>query len=81
MSGNTSIEWTGKTWNPIRARLKAFRVIDGNRAGNVWGYHCEHASEGCRNCYAERMNGRMLPSWGTGLTYIRQNREKVEIAG
>ena len=22
MSGNSSIEWTDKTWNPIRARLK-----------------------------------------------------------
>lgn len=64
----SKIEWTGKTWNPIKARH-----------GERWGYHCEHASEGCRNCYAERMNGRMLPAWGTSLEYTRPNREKVEI--
>ena len=69
MSNNSKIEWTGATWNPIRART----------SGIGWGYHCEHVSEGCRNCYAERMNGRMLPAWGTGLEYTRQNREKVEI--
>jgi protein gp37 len=70
MSGTSKIEWTGKTWNPIRARLKA---------DTKWGYHCEKVSTGCRNCYAERMNGRMLPAWGTGLGYTVPNREKVEI--
>mgnify|MGYP000961228731 FL=1 len=74
MSTSTTIEWTGATWNPIRAVTK--HAAAGNQR---WGYHCEHVSEGCRNCYAERMNGRMLPAWGTGLEYTRQNREKVEI--
>src|SRR5262245_22153710 len=32
---DTSIEWTDKTWNPIRG--------------------CTRVSEGCRNCYAERV--------------------------
>lgn len=70
MAGNTKIQWAGSTWNPIRA------VTLGAAADNQrWGYHCEHVSEGCRNCYAERMNGRMC----TGLPYTRQSREKVEI--
>jgi protein gp37 len=85
MSVVSKIEWTEKTWNPIRARLRTdvpmptkqhpLRVL---RAG-VWGYHCERVSPGCQNCYAEAMNGRMLPAWGTGLGYTIPNREKVEI--
>lgn len=34
----TKIEWTEKTWNPLRG--------------------CSRISEGCRNCYAERMAAR-----------------------
>ena len=34
----TSIEWTDRTWNPVRG--------------------CSRVSEGCRNCYAERMAAR-----------------------
>jgi protein gp37 len=83
--GQTTIEWTGKTWNPIKARTKEdmlvptksdpFRVIP---AGKV-GYHCERISQGCCNCYACTMNGRTLPAWGTGLDYTVPNRDKVEI--
>ncbi len=36
--GKSKIEWTDKTWNPIRG--------------------CSRVSEGCRNCYAERMAAR-----------------------
>ncbi len=83
----SSIEWTGHTWNPIKARLKAdamipkasgafrFRIVP---AGKV-GYHCDRISEGCRNCYAEAMNRRTLPAWGTGLDYTVPNRVKVKI--
>jgi protein gp37 len=51
--GDTSIEWTDKTWNPIRG--------------------CSRVSEGCRNCYAEkvayrfsgeRLDGRPAPYEG-----------------
>jgi protein gp37 len=35
MSAETGIEWTDRTWNPIRG--------------------CSRVSEGCRNCYAERV--------------------------
>jgi len=34
----TSIEWTDRTWNPVRG--------------------CSRVSEGCRNCYAERVAAR-----------------------
>lgn len=80
MSGNTNIEWTGKTWNPIRARLKSdsFGSTKAVPAGK-WGYHCEKISPGCKNCYAEAMNGRTLPAWGTGLDYAVPNRNVVEI--
>ena len=51
----TTIEWTqrpgtkGETWNTIRAK---------NRASGGLGHFCEHVSEGCRNCYAERLQPR-----------------------
>lgn len=41
MSGNTSIEWADKVWNPVTG--------------------CTKVSEGCRNCYAERIAKRF---WG-----------------
>ena len=44
--GDTTIEWTNKTWNPIRG--------------------CSRVSEGCRNCYAERVAARF---GGPGLPY------------
>lgn len=44
--GDTSIEWTDKTWNPVRG--------------------CSRVSEGCRNCYAERVAGRFS---GPGQPY------------
>ena len=83
----TKIEWTngGHTWNPIKARLKADTLVKlangGSRlvpAGKV-GYYCQRISPGCEACYAEAMNGRMLPSWGTGLDYTVPNLDKVEI--
>lgn len=44
--GTTSIEWTERTWNPIRG--------------------CSRVSEGCRNCYAERVAARFS---GEGLAF------------
>jgi len=73
MGSKTSIEWTrgddgsaGATWNPIRAR---------NLATGKIGWHCEHVSEGCRNCYSESMNRRL----GTGLDFKPGHRADVEI--
>ena len=64
----SKIEWTGETWNPIRARL----LSDPARVG----WHCTHASDGCRFCYAERMNRRGI---GTGLDYKPGNEKLIDI--
>lgn len=66
--GDTKIQWTGKTWNPIRARNKA--------TGKV-GWFCEHVSEGCRNCYAEKMNVNTY--FGNGLDYKSAVSNQVEL--
>ncbi|MED3954668.1 phage Gp37/Gp68 family protein [Priestia aryabhattai] len=39
MAGNSSIEWTEATWNPVTG--------------------CSKVSQGCKNCYAERMAKRL----------------------
>jgi protein gp37 len=62
MSDRTSIEWTDASWNPIR--------FEGPKGT---GWHCEHVSEGCRNCYAEIFNRRL----GTGLDYKPGNRRRI----
>jgi protein gp37 len=56
MGDKTGIEWTDATWTPIRAR---------ERVGGLLGWHCEHRSEACRNCYAEAINLRL----GTKLPF------------
>jgi protein gp37 len=58
VADRSAIEWTDATWNPIRA---LYATPDGPKTG----WHCEHVSEGCRNCYAEGLN-----RWvGTGFDY------------
>lgn len=44
MSTNSKIEWTEKTWNPLRG--------------------CRRVSEGCRNCYAEKVAARFAGPGG-----------------
>jgi protein gp37 len=66
MADRSKIEWTDSTWNPIRAR---------NRETGKVGHFCEHASDGCRNCYAERLQ----PRFGNPIRYAHQDRAKVEI--
>ncbi len=65
MPNNTSINWTDKSSNLIRARRK-----DNGKTGHF----CTHKNEKCRNCYAEAINMR----FGTGLEYKPANREKIE---
>ncbi len=66
MGATSDIEWTNATWTPIRARnLKTGKV----------GWHCEHASDGCKFCYAEAMNKRL----GTGLPFKPGHRKDIEI--
>lgn len=66
MSDGSAIEWTDDSWNPIRAR---------NLATGKVGWHCIHASEGCRFCYAETFNRRL----GTGLDYKPQAVGAIEV--
>jgi protein gp37 len=63
----TSIEWTERTWNPIRAR---------NRETSKRGWFCTKVASECKNCYAERMNsGR----FGNGIRYAVDQADKVEL--
>lgn len=67
MAENSGIEWTSSTWTPIRARNKT--------TGKV-GWHCEHASDGCRFCYSEvQINKR----FGTGLPFKPGHRKDVDL--
>lgn len=63
MSDKSKIEWTDATWTPIRARC--WEIQDDGSGKERIGWHCEHASEGCRNCYAEKLNLRL----GTGYEF------------
>jgi protein gp37 len=65
MGDKTKIEWTDASWTPIRAQ-----TVDGKT-----GWHCEHASEGCRFCYAESMNRRL----GTRLPFKPGHRKDLQI--
>jgi len=68
MPTNSDIEWTGPTWNPIRAR---------NVATGKLGHFCIKASGECKFCYAEGIN----QVWGTGIPYRAQDLKagKVEL--
>lgn len=63
MADNTAIEWTDATWTPIRARR--IELQDDGSGRERIGWHCEHASPGCVNCYAEGFNKRL----GTGREF------------
>jgi protein gp37 len=62
----TKIEWTDKTWNPIRAR---------NKATGGTGHYCVKVSDGCRNCYAETFQ----PRFKNPIRYAAQDRAMVDI--
>jgi protein gp37 len=70
--GKTKIEWTDASWNPIRARVKE-KI--GPKPKNAIGWYCEHVSDGCTMCYAERINQRL----GTGLPFKPGHRKDVEL--
>lgn len=57
--GETKIEWTDRSVNPIRATREIHDAVDGgiNRV-RVFGHYCEKISPGCQNCYASRMQVR-----------------------
>lgn len=71
--GDTSIQWTGKTINPIKARRKS----DGKK-----GWACVRVSPGCERCYSETQNkqcGNNSGRHGTGLAYTVPALEQVEL--
>lgn len=88
--GLTPIQWTDRTWSPLRARVKIDAAtiaqakgytslinIATKMAGHV-GPHCERVSHGCDNCYSDTNNGRCLPANGTGLPFDRRSRDLVD---
>ena len=69
MADNSKIEWTDASWTPIRARNKA--------TGKV-GWHCEHVSPGCVNCYSERQNVAGFAG-GTRVPFKPGHRADIEL--
>lgn len=63
MGDRTLIEWADASWNPVRAMRLTGQLVE--QLKHSVGWHCEHVSEACRNCYAEGMNKRL----GTGFDY------------
>ena len=75
MADRTKIEWAEASWTPVRARRAPVDPLTGMAGKPRIGWHCTHASEGCRNCYAEGMNLRL----GTGLAYKPGHEAAIEI--
>lgn len=65
----SKIEWTYMTVNPIKP------VINGQLQGN----YCVKVSEGCKNCYAERLNKNPF-FLGNGLSYKVMKGNAPEMA-
>lgn len=75
MADRSAIEWTDASWNPIRARVMDIQS-DGSGKERI-GWHCEHISDGCRNCYAEAFNRRL----GTGRDFKPGERFRDDKVG
>lgn len=79
MARTTSIEWTDRTWNPLIAVLTEDITVPlkGGKTrvfpAETEGWFCTKCSEGCANCYAEKINFRL----GNGLTYTVGNLAKI----
>src|SRR5262245_47674811 len=65
--GETSIEWTDRTVNPIRARRKGTAATRGGYDSGV-GHYCEKVSPGCKHCYSSEMQPRF------GLPMFQEQR-------
>lgn len=68
--GDSTISWTQKTWNPIRA----FNKETGKR-----GWFCTKVTAACDSCYAETMNMKPGASGGTGLAYKPGHLKDVRV--
>ena len=66
MASFSKIEWTDATWTPIRAR---------NLETGKTGWHCQHVSPGCENCYSETLNRRI----GSGLAFKPGHLKAVDV--
>lgn len=71
--GDTGIQWTDKTLNPLRAE----NILTGKV-----GWFCEHVSAGCGDstgggCYAEGMNTNTY--FGNGLPYKASSLRKTRL--
>lgn len=75
MAEHSAIQWTDATWSAIRARY--WEMQDDGSGKERIGWHCEHVSDGCRYCYAERLNVRI----GTGRDFKPGELFKPEKAG
>jgi protein gp37 len=64
--GLTSIQWTRRSANPIRASHKV--------TGEV-GWHCVKHSSGCANCYSETLNKR----FGTKMPFQARSADEVQL--
>lgn len=66
MSDRTQIEWADATWNPLRG-------IKGK-------WSCVKTSEGCQNCYAERLNVRFGgPPYWAGADDLRLDEKALTL--
>lgn len=65
--GETAIEWTDVTKNPIRARKKGSTATKGGYNSGV-GHYCEKISPGCKRCYASDLQPRF------GLPVFQEQR-------
>lgn len=70
MAEKTAIQWTGSTINPFRAR--------NTKTGKV-GWFCTHASDGCRFCYAEKLNVKPGATGGTGIPFKPGHLENGDV--
>lgn len=90
MSTKTKIEWTDRTWSPLRvrvrsnaaeiARVKGYTslVEIGEEMAGRSGQYCQKISPGCVRCYAETMQRRGLPYNGTRLPYDARSLDLLE---
>ena len=69
MADKSKIEWTDASWTPIRAR---------NLVTDKVGWHCEHVSPGCVNCYSERQN-KSGARGGTRLPFKPGHRADINL--
>lgn len=80
--GDTSIEWTDHSINPIRARLRdaAHAGLTKGGYGAGVGHYCEKISPGCALCYASTSQARFgMPAF-PGVQKVAPSAAEVGLA-